>query len=193
MLDWLKEILGDGYSEEIERKVSKKIGDLFVSRADFNTQKTDLDAARVKITEHEGTIASLQAAQVNAADLQKTVDGLNGQIASLKRTAALEKALSALGVTDPGYVIYKQGGVDSFTFDKDGKPEKLEDVIAPMKEQYAYLFRPSGGQPYTPAGGGAAKTNPFAKETFNLTEQGKLLKTDPAAARQLAAAAGVTI
>lgn len=32
MLDWLKEILGDNYSEEIDKKVSAKIGENFVSR-----------------------------------------------------------------------------------------------------------------------------------------------------------------
>ena len=35
--------------------------------------------------------------------------------------------------------------------------------------------------------------NPFAKETFNLTEQGKLYRENPEQARALAAAAGVTI
>ena len=35
--------------------------------------------------------------------------------------------------------------------------------------------------------------NPFAKETFNLTEQGKLLKENPAQAKEMAAAAGITI
>ncbi|MBQ6018908.1 MAG: hypothetical protein IJL26_01895 [Clostridia bacterium] len=121
MLEWMREIFGDAYTEELDKKVSKKIGELFVSRADFNARTGELETARKTITEHEGTIATLQAAQTNAEGLQKTVDALNGQITSLKRTAALEKALSALGVTDPGYVIYKQGGVDQFTFDKDGK------------------------------------------------------------------------
>lgn len=192
MLEWMKEIFGDAYTEELDKKVSKKIGELFVSRADFNARTGELETARKTITEHEGTIATLQAAKTNAEDLQKTVDGLTGQITAMKNTAAVEKALSALGVTDPGYVIYKQGGIDKFTFDKDGKPEKLEDVIAPMKEQYAHLFTPQS-QNYSPAGGDAPTANPFAKETWNMTAQGKLLRENPAAAREMAAAAGVKI
>lgn len=39
-------------------------------------------------------------------------------------------------------------------------------------------------------GGGGGGANPFAKETANLTEQSKLIRTDPAKARTLAAAAG---
>ncbi len=121
MLEWMREIFGDAYTEDLDKKVSKKIGELFVSRADFNTRTGELETARQKIGEHEGTIATLQAAATNAEQLQKTVDGLNGQITTLKRTAALEKALSALGAVDPGYVIYRKGGVDQFAFDKDGK------------------------------------------------------------------------
>ena len=36
MLDWLKTILGDAYTEEIDKKVSEEIGKGFVARADFN-------------------------------------------------------------------------------------------------------------------------------------------------------------
>ena len=43
----------------------------------------------------------------------------------------------------------------------------------------------------TPLGGGSESTanNPFAKETFNLTEQGKLFQTDPEKAKMLQALA----
>lgn len=47
MLDWLKEILGDSYTEEIDKSVSQKIGSLFVSKADFNAKneaKKQVDA-----------------------------------------------------------------------------------------------------------------------------------------------------
>lgn len=37
MLEWLKTILGDTYTEDIDKKVSEEIGKQFVSRADFNT------------------------------------------------------------------------------------------------------------------------------------------------------------
>ncbi|MCI1965977.1 MAG: hypothetical protein LKJ17_07595 [Oscillospiraceae bacterium] len=37
MLDWLKAILGDAYTDDIDKKVSAEIGKGFVSRADFNT------------------------------------------------------------------------------------------------------------------------------------------------------------
>ena len=99
-----------------------------------------------------------------------------------------------MGVTDPDYIIYKQGGIDKFTFDKDGVPEKLDDVLKVYRENAAmsHLFS-SGKQDYNPAVGKTSVTNPFAKETYNLTEQGKLLRDNPAEAKELAAAAGITL
>ena len=41
MLDWLKTILGDAYTEEIDKRISAEIGKGFVARTDFN----DLSAA----------------------------------------------------------------------------------------------------------------------------------------------------
>ena len=45
MLDWLKPILGDAYTEEVDKKISAEIGKGFVARADFN----DLSAAKKKL------------------------------------------------------------------------------------------------------------------------------------------------
>ena len=39
-LEWLKTILGDGYTEDIESKIAQEIGKGFVSKADFNAVKT---------------------------------------------------------------------------------------------------------------------------------------------------------
>ena len=36
MLEWLKNVLGDGYTDEVDAKVSAEIGKNFVSKADFN-------------------------------------------------------------------------------------------------------------------------------------------------------------
>lgn len=44
MLDWLKDILGESYSEEIDKKISAEIGKAFVARADFNTKNEEKKA-----------------------------------------------------------------------------------------------------------------------------------------------------
>ena len=57
-----------------------------------------------------------------------------------------------------------------------------------------HLFKEEHGTGYNPKNGGVGgNTNPFAKESYNLTKQGELLKSNPEQARAMAAAAGVTI
>ncbi len=81
--------------------------------------------------------------------------------------------------------------------DKEGKPIGVEEVVKPYKDDaaMAHLFKQEQQKPpYNPKDGGAGGvTNPFAKDTFNLTEQGRMLKENPAQAKELAAAAGVTL
>ena len=39
MLEFLKSILGDAYTEEIDQKISEEVGKAFVSKGDFNNTK----------------------------------------------------------------------------------------------------------------------------------------------------------
>lgn len=194
MLDWLKTILGEAYSEEIDKKVSDEIGKAFVSRSDFNA----LNETKKTL---EGTIETLKNQNGDNQELQNTIKKHEAEIARLQKektdadkTYALRDAMREKGVMDPDYVIFKQGGVDKFAFDKDGKPEKLDDTLKPYRENAAtaHLFAESS-QHYSPNGGSTPVKNPFAKETYNLTEQGKLLRDNPAQAKEMAAAAGVTL
>lgn len=160
----------------------------------FNEKSDALKAA-------EKTIADLKKENGDNADLQKKVSDYETEIGNLKKAAAdtaktyvLKEQLAKSGVLDPDYLIYKQGGLDKFTFDKEGKPVGVDDVLKSYKEDktMAHLFKQESR--YEPHGGGSGgAVNPFAKETFNMTEQGKLLKSNPEQARALAAAAGVKI
>ena len=97
---------------------------------------------------------------------------------------------------DADYLIYKHGGIDKFTFDKENNPIGVEDTIKPYKEDttMAHLFKEQKKPPYTPNGGGNGGTvNPFAKETYNLTKQGELLRSNPEQAKAMAIAAGITL
>ncbi len=194
MLDWLKTILGDTYTEDIDKKVSDEIGKQFVSRTDFNT----LNETKKTL---ENTVDTLKQQNGDNEALQKTIKDHEDTIAQLKKDAentkkyhTLADELRTKGVVDPDYIIFKAGGVDKFTFDKEGKPENLDDVVKPYKENaaMAHIFLASK-QDYNPAGGGNPVNNPFAKDTYNLTEQGRMLRENPAAAKAMAEAAGVKI
>lgn len=163
--------------------------------------KERFDEVNGKLKEANSTIETLKKDNKDNEGLQQQVTQYKEKVAELEKTAAntqkeyaLKDKLKEAGVLDADYIIYKQGGLDKFTFDKDGKPIGIDDVLKPMKESSPHLFKADKPGGYNPAGGGnPPASNPFAKESFNLTEQGRLLREDPTQARQLAAAAGIKL
>ena len=61
MLEWLKTILGDAYTEEIDKKVSEEIGKSFVARTDFNTVNTEKKALADTVKERDKQLETLKA------------------------------------------------------------------------------------------------------------------------------------
>ena len=163
--------------------------------------KERFDEINGKLKEANTTIETLKKDNSDNEELQKQVKEYKEKVTALEiasantvKEYALKDKLKEAGVVDADYIIYKQGGLDKFTFDKDGKPVGIDDIVKPLKESAPHLFKADPGAIYNPAGGGTPPAkNPFAKDSFNLTEQGKLLKENPAQAQVWAAAAGVTI
>ena len=201
-MEWLKEILekavitdGKLDVEAAVKAINAEFPKHAVPKQDYNDKVKELSTA-------SETIKDLKKNNADNAELQQKVKDYEAETARLKTEAdntrkeyALKDKLKEAGVTDADYIIYKQGGLDKFTFDKDGKVIGLDDVLKPMRESSPHLFKNAGGTGgYNPAGGGNPPgNNPFAKETYNLTEQGRLFKQNPEQARQLAAAAGVKL
>lgn len=199
-MEWLKAILekaeikdGKLDVDAVMNAAQKEFPKYAVPKDDFNTKVEELKTAN-------GTIEELKKSNGDNEELQKKIGDYEIEIKNLKKTAentsktyALKESLAKQGVLDPDYLIYKAGGLD-----KEGKPVGVEDAVKPYKEDetMAHLFKQEQTKPpYHPQGGtgGAGSTNPFAKETFNLTKQGELLKSNPEQAKAMAAAAGVTI
>ena len=163
--------------------------------------KERFDEVNGKLKEANTTIDTLKKSNADNGELQRQVKEYKEKVTILEATAAntrkeyaLKDKLKEAGVVDADYIIYKQGGIDKFTFDKEGNPVGIDDVVKPLKESSPHLFKTEPGADYKPAGGGTPPSkNPFAKDSFNLTEQGKLLRENPAQAKALASAAGVTI
>lgn len=163
--------------------------------------KERFDEVNGKLKEANTTIETLKKNNQDNEELQRQVSEYKTKVTQLETAAmntqkeyALRDKLKEAGVVDADYIIYKQGGVDKFTFDKDGKPIGVDDVLKPLKESSPHLFKTQQGGGYNPAGGSnPPANNPFAKETWNMTEQGRLFKADPAQARQMAAAAGMKL
>lgn len=202
-MEWLKAILEkatikDGVLDvgEIMASVKTEIPKHFVPKADYNAKAEELKTAT-------GTIETLKKDNKGNETLQQTIKTHEATITNLqkenedmKKTYALKGVLTENGCTDPDYLIYKHGGVEKFTFDKDGNPVDAKAVADSYKESIPHIF-PTGQkvQHYNPSGGtGSAGTvNPFTKEHWNMTEQGKLFRSNPEEARAMATAAGVNL
>lgn len=200
-MEWLKAILEKAKIEDgkldidgVMSTVNSEFPKYAVPKNVFNDKVTELKTANK-------TIEDLKQSNADNEELQKKITKYEGEIETLKtnalntaKTFALKEQLSKAGVTDADYLIYKQGGIDKFTFDKDGKPVGVDDILKPLREDktYSHLFAEKGGA-YTPKGGsGSSDVNPWAKETFNLTKQGEIYKNDPAKAKVLMQEAGMT-
>ena len=91
-LQWIKDILGDAYTEEMDAKVSAALGERFVSRADFNAKNS-------RVTELETQVGQLEEqAKTHAtslADLKKLTgdnEALTKKIGELEEQAKTDKA-----------------------------------------------------------------------------------------------------
>lgn len=199
LLDLITKHTKDGVldTEALTKEINTEFPKHAVPKTDFNEAKEQLKTANATIETLKKSNGDNETLQNTIDQHEKTIQKLQDDAANTSKAYALKEQLSKSGVTDPDYLIYKQGGLEKFNFDKEGKPIGIEDILKPIKEDkaMAHLFQVSkNGTDYNPAGGGNyAGKNPFAKDTFNLTEQGKLLKENPAQAKELATAAGVTI
>lgn len=216
----LKELLGEELYAQVEEKINAanegkedklthiRYADLsegnYVGKSKYEALEVEKGNLETQIKTLNKTIADLKKNNSDNEELQKTIETLNSDMTKLKednikatKTFALTQSLQKAGVLDAEYLIYKAGGIDKFNFDKDGNPIGVEETLTPYKadETMAHLFKQEQKKPpYNPKGGGGnGEINPFAKETFNLTKQGELLKSNPEQAKAMAAAAGVTL
>lgn len=201
-MEWLKSILEkavikDGVIEidDLLKSIKTEFPKHAVPKEDYNTKTRELATASNTIKELKEQTTGNEDLQGKISTYETTIANLQKENENTKKEYSLTDELKKSGCNDPGYLIYKHGGIDKFAFDNEGKPIGVEDALKPYKETLGYLFKIEQGKPnYNPAGGdGYSGVNPWKKETFNLTEQGKLFKENPAQAKEMMSAAGTQI
>ena len=178
------ELLAQGHKpEELDRLVGERIKGL---KADWDKQLSAVSGERDSLT------SRLTAIQIDQGVL--TVATKRG----LRPTAIPD-------ITARARLVFKlvNGAPRAFEADgttlrygKDGvSPMTLEEWVDAQVSDAPHLFESNAGGGAASNGGGAAAgsqrsvKNPFRKESWNLTEQMKLQKSDPALAARLKAAA----
>lgn len=200
-MEWLKKILGGAEIKDgkldvdaLTAVISKEVPKHFVPKEDFNAKVSELKTANDTIKNLKDSNKDNEELQNTIKTHEQTIKNLQKENENTKKEYALKDALSKEGCTDPAYFIYKQGGIEKFSFDKDGAPVGVKEMVEPLKADNPLLFPKGKETHYNPNGGsGGAGKNPFDKDSFNLTEQGKLFRDNPEQARAMAAAAGVEI
>jgi len=193
--------------EALERKEEFEAGD------GANTPEKIKAAAEKLAADRIAKITATHESQLNGI---KTENGsLKGQLESRVIGDALRKAGQAQGllpsaiddliargrgtfkVDDHGDLIALEGDGETPRLNDKGDAFGANDFVVGLVKTAPHLFGETKGSDAkgSPQGhsGGASGVNPWAKETFNLTDQGTILKADPRRAQALAAKAGKTI
>lgn len=153
--------------------------------------KKQLKTANEKIAEFgDMDISQIQREASEWKEKAETADkNARAEIETLKKTMAVKLALG-----DKAYDPELAAGLfdmDAVKLNDDGTVTGVKEQLEALQKSKAFLFKT--GQVltnYEPKNGDPAEINPWTKEHFNLTEQGKIYKEDPARAKAMMAAAG---
>lgn len=174
MLDWLKTILGDAYTEDADRQVSEEIGKRFVAKADFNSTKAELTAAKGQIADRDKQLEDLKKSSGDAEALKKQIEDLQAEnaqkdkdhaaeIAAIKLESAVEAALTSAKAKNnvavkallTEFLKDAKVGEDGAVKGLDGELKKLAEA-----EDTAFLFEQTTDTKFKgakPAEGGEKK------------------------------------
>ena len=175
MLEWLKTILGDAYTDDIDKKVSSEIGKGFVSKADFNSANETKKTLETQVSDRDKQIEALK--NVDPDKLQAEITRLQGenQTAQKQFDADLKSArLSAaldLGITKAkgknATAIKALLDTSKLALKDDGTVDGLDTALDGLKKSDGYLFENVTVTPKGPGnpGGTGGDTPPADADT----------------------------
>ena len=212
-MEWLKELLQEkGVSSEVVQEVvaaaeEKMKGFIPKHRFDeVNEAKKQLEA---QLAERDRQLAELKKAVGDNEELKKQIEQLQkenktkeqeyqAKIRDMAVTTAIKLAVAG-DAHDPDLVatLIDKSKIE---VDEQGQIKSgLDDQLQALRESKGFLFvqkepeqqpkfkgvAPADGREPSPGG----IKNPWSKEHFNLTEQGRILRENPELAKQLQAQA----
>ena len=196
MLDWLKTILGEAYSEEIDKKVSEEIGKNFVARADFNTLNTEKKNLADTVKERDKQLETLKASTGDVEALKNQIATLQtenataakaheAEIKSLKIDTAVGLALSAAKAKNVK-AVKALLDLDKAELDADGTVKGLADQIKKLAEapDSGFMFETgkAGFKGFKPGESGDPKNQPPDYSKMTYEELAAYMENNPDAA-----------
>jgi hypothetical protein len=169
----------------------KKIDEIVEGRV--KSKMAPLEREKAKLVAERDQLAA-SVAEYQAKDRQRTIH-------DAVRKAATEGKVVATAVDDVLLLAERL-----FDVSEDGKVVTRDNVgVTPGVEPSVWLTETQEKRPHWwgPSAGGGAQgskgggmgggSNPFSREHWNMTEQGRILRENPARAEQLAKSAGTSV
>ena len=162
MLEWLKEILGDSYTEEIDKRVSAEIGKGFVAKADFDTKNTELKTVKGQLSEANKAIEEFK---------NLDIDGVKKAAAEWKEKAEQAERDAAQRISDMEFDGVLKDAINaakgrnakaitalldvSALKQSKNQAEDIKTALSNLREGNSYLFEEDNKTPppYAPGTG----------------------------------------
>lgn len=163
--------------ELVERRIKSRLAPL----------ERELGTVKGQLTEATGIIDGYKGKdRTRAIHDAIRAAGTKAKVLPAAMEDALEISTRLFDIDDSGAVIIK----DNVGFTPGSDPTAW---FIDMQQKRPHWWGPSEGGGSRPGGGANGQKNPWAHDTWNMTEQAALFRADPARANALAAAAGTTI
>ncbi len=148
--------------------------------SDLKKNSKDIEA-KVKEWENKyNELDSTSRAKIKNMTIDYAINSkLSGVNEKYRKLLCKEFDTSKMEVKDTGEII--------------GLDEQFKDISETYKEWFESSTPSNTGSPGNFPRKSNVVNNPFIKETFNLTEQGRLLKENPDKAKEFAAQAGINL
>jgi DNA repair exonuclease SbcCD ATPase subunit len=206
-MDWLKELfkkagIPEDKLDSTITDINKELPKHFIPKDKYNEVNEAKKKLEADLQGRDAQLEQLKSAAGNSEELKKQIEQLQAEnkkageewqakMAQMQLDFAIDKALTAAKAKNAKAV---KALLDMEKVKLDGdKLLGLDDQLKELQKSDAYLFGESGkvGSGTNPPGAGNPEVNPWKKETWNLTMQGKILLEDPAKATRMKAEAGV--
>jgi hypothetical protein len=205
-MDWLKELLKKaGIPEDkldsMITDINKELPKHFIPKDKYNEAAEAKKKLEADLAARDTQLEELKKAAGTSEELKKQIETLQAEnkkaseewqakMAQMQLDFAIEKALAAAKAKNAKAV---KALLDMEKVKLDGEQLLgLDDQLKAIQQSDPYLFGESGrvGSGTNPPGVGSTEVNPWKKDSWNLTQQGKILMEDPAKATRMKAEAG---
>jgi hypothetical protein len=206
-MDWLKEILKNAGIPEDKldstiAEVNKELPKHFIPKDKFNEVNEAKKKLEADIAERDKQLEDLKKAAGTSEELKKQIEQLQAdnkkaseewqaKMAQMQLDFTIEKALAAAKAKNIK-AVKALLDMDKVKLDGD-QLLGIDEQLKALQQSDPYLFGESGkvGSGTNPPGAGTGEVNPWKKDSWNLTMQGKILREDPAKATRMKAEAGI--